>query len=183
VSRVIIGSVVFVACLFAIGSRVSAGDQAIARFFGEYEGRSVQAPNEPLSPRDLSIKIAPHGDNGFSLEWATVIRDASGTRRQNYSIDFSPSDRTGIFASAMHRDTFGHSEPLDPLKGEPYVWADIHGSTLRVHALLITADGGYEMQVYRRTLMEDGKGLALQFSRNRNGRELKTIYGVLRKTG
>jgi hypothetical protein len=183
VSRTIIGSVAFVASWFAMSDPLWAADQSIARFFGEYEGRSVQAPNEPLSARDLSIKIGPHGKNGFTLEWTTVIRDPSGTKRQSYSIDFSPSDRAGIFASAMHRDTFGHSEPLDPLKGEPYVWADIHGSTFRVHALLITDDGGYEMQVYRRTLMEDGSGLALQFSRNRNGRELKTIYGVLRKTG
>jgi hypothetical protein len=77
----------------------------------------------------------------------------------------------------MHRDTFGHAEPLDPLKGEPYVWAGISGPTLTVHALLITNDGGYEIQVYRRTLTADG--MALTFSRNRNGRELKTVYGVL----
>ena len=79
----------------------------------------------------------------------------------------------------MRRDAFGHSEPLDPLKGEPYVWADIEGPTLRVHALLITDDGGYEMQVYRRTLTADG--MTLEFSRNRNGKELKTIYGNLQR--
>ena len=146
-------------------------------FVGEYVGRSLQAPNEPLSPRDLNIKISRRGENGFTLEWTTLIRDRSGQRRQSYSIDFSPSERAGIFSSAMHRDTFGHSEPLDPLKGEPYVWANISGPTLTVHALMITEDGGYEIQVYRRTLT--ASGMALEFSRNRNGQELKTVYGVL----
>jgi hypothetical protein len=48
--------------------------------------------------------------------------------------------------------------------------------------MLITDDGGYEMQVYRRTLTDDG--MSLSFSRNRNGQELKTVYGVLaRKAG
>jgi hypothetical protein len=79
----------------------------------------------------------------------------------------------------MHKDMFGQSEPLDPIKGEPYFWADIHGATLTVRALLIGDDGGYEIQVYRRTLTPDG--MALKFTRNRNGTELKTIYGLLQR--
>jgi hypothetical protein len=159
-----------------------AADPALEPFFGEYVGRSIQAPNEPLSPRDLGIKISRRGDNGFTLTWTTVIHDAAGARRQSYSVRFVPSARDGIFSSAMRHDMFGHTEPLDPLRGEPYVWADIHGPTLRVHALLIVDDGGYEIQVYQRTLTDDG--MTLQFSRNRNGRELKTISGTLtRKAG
>jgi hypothetical protein len=169
-----------IGALYALAASASGAD--VSRFVGEYVGRSIQAPNEPLSPRDLGIKITARGEDGFTLEWTTVIHDGSGVRRQSYSIDFAPSPRAGIFSSAMHRDTFGHSEPLDPLKGEPYVWADIEGPTLTVHALLITDDGGYEIQVYRRTLTADG--MALRFSRNRNGRELKTVTGLLqRKSG
>jgi hypothetical protein len=161
---------------------VFAADSAITPFVGEYVGRSIQAPNEPLSPRDLSIKISPHGERGFALEWTTLIHDGGGERKQSYSIDFAPSQRPGIFSSAMHRDAFGHSGPLDPLQGEPYVWAAITDKTLTVHAMLITDDGGYEMQVYRRTLTDDG--MSLSFSRNRNGQQLKTVYGVLaRQTG
>jgi hypothetical protein len=173
----LIASFIFIGSLVLASPNVPAADPEITRFIGEYVGRSIQAPNEPLSRRDLSIKISGRGENGFTLEWTTLILDGSGSRRQSYSIDFSPSGRPGIFSSAMHRDTFGQSEPLDPLKGEPYVWAAISGPTLTVHALLITQDGGYEMQVYRRTLTADG--MALTFSRNRNGRELKTVYGVL----
>jgi hypothetical protein len=156
---------------------VAAPDPAIAPFIGEYVGRTIQAPNEPLSPRDLATKIEAKGDDGFTLEWTTVIRDARGARRQAYSIEFSPSARQGTFSSAMRRDMFGHSEPLDPLKGDPYVWAHVDGATLTVRALLINDDGGYEIQVYRRTLTPSG--LSLAFTRNRDGTQLKTIYGVL----
>ena len=174
----IIAGVLIIGALIAARA-AGAADEGVAQFFGNYVGRTITAPDGSLSPRDLSIEIKPHGDNGFLLAWTTVIRDASGTRHRAYSIAFTPSTRTGIFASAMRRDAFGHSEPLDPLKGEPYVWADIEGPTLRVHALLITDDGGYEMQVYRRTLTADG--MTLEFSRNRNGKELKTIYGNLQR--
>jgi hypothetical protein len=173
----VIASFIIIGSLVLASPILSAADREITQFIGEYVGRSIQAPNEPLSRRDLRIKIGARGQNGFTLEWTTLIHDESGSRRQSYSIDFSPSDRPGIFSSAMHRDTFGHAEPLDPLKGDPYAWAGISGPTLTVHALLITNDGGYEIQVYRRTLTTDG--MALTFSRNRNGRELKTVYGVL----
>ena len=180
--RHVVAGVVFVGSLIFGFAHALADDAAITAFIGEYVGRSIQAPNEPLSPRDLSIKISPHNERGFTLEWTTLIHDGSGERRQSYSIDFTPSQRPGIFASAMHRDAFGHSGPLDPLQGEPYVWAAISDQTLTVHAMLITDDGGYEMQVYRRTLTD--KGMSLSFSRNRDGQELKTVYGVLeRKSG
>jgi hypothetical protein len=180
--KLVVAGFAFVLGLAIASGHVAAADSAITPFIGEYVGRSLQAPNEPLSPRDLSIKIGPHGERGFTLEWTTLIRDGGGERHQSYSIDFTPSERKGVFSSAMHRDAFGHSEPLDPLKGEPYVWAAISGQTLTVHALLITDDGGYEMQVYSRTLT--ASGMSLKFSRNRNGQELKTVYGALaRKTG
>ena len=179
--HIVAGFVLIASLAFAVPHSL-ADDSAITPFIGEYVGRSLQAPNEPLSPRDLSIEISPHGQRGFTLEWTTLIHDGGGERRQSYSIDFTPSERQGIFSSAMHRDAFGHAEPLDPLKGEPYVWAAITGQTLTVHAMLITDDGGYEMQVYSRTLT--ASGMSLKFSRNRNGQELKTVYGTLaRKAG
>jgi len=158
-----------------------AADAALAQFFGAYVGNSTQAPNEPLAPRDLTTKISAHGENGFTLEWTTVIYRADGPTRRSYKVNFSPSDRPGIFSSAMRSDLFGQSEPLDPLKGDPYLWAQLSGPTLTVHAMLITDSGGYEMQTYERTLAEGG--MILRFSRNHNGREMKTITGKLKRVG
>jgi len=172
---------IWMACLVVVASPSSAADAALSQFFGEYVGHATQAPNEPLAPRDLSIKIRPHGSDSFTLEWTTVILRADGPKRQSYTVDFSPSERRNIYSSAMHRDLFGQSEPLDPLKGDPYLWARINDRTLTVYAMLIADDGGYEMQIYERTLTEGG--MLLKFSRNRNGRELKTITGLLSRVG
>lgn len=156
-----------------------AADAALEEFFGAYVGHTTQAPNEPLMPRDLATRISAHGKNGFALEWTTVIYRADGPKRQSYAVNFSLTDRPGIFSSAMRSDLFGQSEPLDPLKGDPYLWAQLGGQTLTVHAMLVTDDGGYEMQTYERTLAEGG--MVLKFSRNHNGREMKTIIGKLKR--
>jgi hypothetical protein len=162
-------AIAFIGSLFLSSSQVSAADSEISRFVGEYIGRSVQAaPHEVLLPRDLTIKISLHEENGFTLEWTTLILDRRGERLQSYSIDFSPTSRAGIFSTAR---------ASDPLKVEPYVWASISGPTLIVHELLVTDDGGYEMQIYQRTLT--AHGMKLQFFRNRNGQQLKTINGML----
>lgn len=162
-------AVVFIGSLFLASSHVSAVDPEISRFVGEYLGRSVQgSPHEILLPRDLTTKISLRGEGGFTLEWTTSILDSRGERLQSYSIDFSPSAHPGIFSAVTQSD---------PLKLEPYVWASISGPTLTVHELLVTDDGGYEMQIYQRTLT--AKGMTLQFSRNRNGQQLKTVHGAL----
>jgi hypothetical protein len=165
--------------LLGVAPPALAADAALEQFFGAYVGQTNQAPNEPLEPRDLATKISPHGTNGFTLEWTTVIHRADGPTRRSYAVNFSPSDRPGIFSSAMRSDVFGQSEPLDPLKGDPYLWAQLSGRTLTVHAMLITDDGGYEMQTYERTLAEGG--MILRFSRNLNGREMRTIIGKLKR--
>ena len=79
----------------------------------------------------------------------------------------------------MRRNQFGGRVPLDPLKGEPYVWARLHERTLTVHALHIKDDGGFEIQVYDRTL-SDG-GLRLRFARQDENGPLKELRGELKR--
>ena len=45
--------------------------------------------------------------------------------------------------------------------------------------MMVTDDGGYEMQVYDRTIT--GNGMDLKFSRVRDGKTLKLITGSLLK--
>jgi hypothetical protein len=157
----------------------AAVDRPPKDFFGEYEGESISETEDGLSARDLSVKIEPWRGQGFTVDWTTVIHAAGGTRRQSYSIDFQPSPRAGIYGSAMRKDLFGGKAPLDPLKGEPYVWARIDGDTLTVYSLLITEEGGYEIQEFDRTLTEGG--MRLDFTRIRDGEKLRTIKGTLKR--
>ena len=79
----------------------------------------------------------------------------------------------------MKRNVFGHEVPLDPMKGEPFVWGRIEGKTLTVFSLFIDEKGGYELQQYDRTLADGG--LDLSFSRFRNGVKSRSVETFLKK--
>ncbi len=166
-------------CLLVLAAGPArAGDAAVKDFFGRYVGEAISTMEEGLSKRDLSVEIRDAGNDAFTVDWTTITREEDGSRkRKSYSITFRPTKRDGIFASAMRADKFGNAVPLDPMTGQPYVRARIHGKTLTIHALHITPEGGYEMQVYDRTLIPEG--LDLRFSRFRDGRQLKLITGTL----
>ena len=46
--------------------------------------------------------------------------------------------------------------------------------------IIINDDGGYEMQVYHRTLTDDG--MRVEFQRIRDGAAQRTVTGVLKRT-
>jgi hypothetical protein len=165
----------------AAGAAAAAEPQAkIEDFYGTYEGHTIASNDEGLTKRDLGLVIKPNSD-GFSITWTTVTQGRSGdSKRKTYSIDFEATRKPNIYSSAMRKDMFGNRTPLDPLKGDPFVWATIRGKTLVVYSLLLTDEGGYELQTYERTLSNDG--LHLEFSRIREGLHLKYITGTLVRT-
>lgn len=156
-----------------------AASSDITPFYGEYEGEVAATDDGKLVKRDLRVKISPHS-KGFTVEWTAVTTKANGkVKRKDYTINFLPTRRKGIYRSGEARDMFGNAVPRDPLKGEPYVWARLHENTLTIFALHVLEDGGYEMQVYARTRVPDG--LDLQYSRVRDGEVLRTVEAKLRE--
>ncbi|RKZ35305.1 MAG: hypothetical protein DRQ37_06710 [Gammaproteobacteria bacterium] len=148
-------------------------------FYGVYEGTAGATKSSGLSKPELKVVIRPR-DKGFAVEWATVTKKADGrTKRKNYAINFETTRRPNIYGSGMRRNMFGKAVPLDPLKGDPYVWAKIAGKTLTVYAMLVNDDGGYEMQVYERTRTESG--LDLKFTRVSDGQPVRVFHGKLTK--
>ncbi len=176
-----IGRLLVLVTTFFLASNAFAADRPIEDFYGRYIGKTVvQAEGESV-PRDIGVEIKPE-DNGFIVSWETVITRADGsTKGTSYRILFQPTKRGPIYSSAMRVNVFGKLTPLDPLSGDPFVWARITGDMLTVFALLITDEGSYEMQVYDRTLTKDG--MNLRFSRIRDGEKLKEIIGVLTRVG
>ena len=151
----------------------------ITRFIGDYSGTAeVETYDGTMAKRDMSVSIAAT-EKGFSLRWkSTTYRDGTG-KTKSYRIAFVPSDRPDVYAAAMTRNVFGHEVPLDPMKGEPYVWARITGDTLTVFSLYVTDEGGYELQQFDRTLTEGGLDLA--FTRLTNGEPGRTISTFLQR--
>jgi|APTNR8051073442_1049403.scaffolds.fasta_scaffold22221_3 hypothetical protein len=162
---------------------LAAETAAIAPFFGHYEGRTIIDGDGETTMRDLEVTIetVAGGSDHFRINWSTIIRRSDGeSKRKSYSIVFTPTPRPGIFASAMRTDMFGNAVPLDPLKGDPFVWCRIVDATLTVYALTITDDGGYDLQVYDRTLRAGG--LDLRFTRLDEGEPPVVVSAVLERT-
>ena len=160
------------------------GPHSVARadyeaFYGSYAGRGVANTAGELSDRDLSVEIRPaKKGKGFVVAWSTVTRRGKDdVRRKAYRVRFVPTSRNNVFSSAMRINMFGRAVPLDPLKGDPFVWAVVQGKTLKVHAMHVTDDYGYEMQVYERTLTE--AGMDVRFSRVRDGQRLRDVTAKL----
>ena len=154
------------------------GTVSISAFYGKWSGSGVSESNVSLyfrlTSRDLDVSIAPQGD-GFVVDWTTVQRQRGDPEnptpeRKSSALRFVPTDRPNVWRAT------GSS---DPLLDELYAWARLKGQTLTVHTLAIAEDGGYEMQVYDRTLT--GDGMDLNFTRVRDGKTLKNITGSLLK--
>ena len=166
-------------CLAAMPAAADV-DHPIEPFVGRYIGHDIASNDPSFSSRDAAVAIRKKGD-GFIVDWSTTTHLPTGkVKRKSYSIHFRPTNRGSIFASAMRKNKFGAPVPLDPLKGEPYVWARIVDKTLTVYALLVTDEGGYEMQVYERTVT--ASGLELLFTRIRDGEQYRTITAKLDRT-
>ena len=153
----------------------SAAD--IAPFVGSFDGSAkLTLEDGTMEPRDMSVSIA-ETKAGFAVEWTSVTYKSDGRRKEKtYKIEFQPTEREFVFVAAMQRNVFGHAVPLDPMKGEPYVWARIVDDTLTVFSLYVAEDGDYELQQFDRTLADGG--LTLHFQRFSNGvksREVETF--------
>jgi hypothetical protein len=165
---------------FAVVWAASAAQADISRFVGNYVGSAeVTLADGTKQPRDMNVGIA-ETRNGFRVDWTTATIRPDGSRNpKSYSIEFVPSDRGDVYAAAMKRNVFGHDVQLDPMKGEPYVWARIVGDTLSVYSLFVSEDGGYEIQQFDRTLARGG--LTLDYQSVRNGKINRTVSTFLER--
>lgn len=171
---------VFVTLCWLALSAAGAFAAEIDRFVGTYSGTvDVTSASGETSSRDMSVTISEE-KKGFAVAWSTVTNRADGSSKaKKYEINFTPSERESVFAAAMQRNVFGKEVPLNPMEGEPYVWARILGDTLSVYSLFVTPEGGYEIQQFDRTLAEGG--LQLEFQNVSNGEIARKISTFLEK--
>ncbi|MBE1282171.1 MAG: hypothetical protein GJ676_02560 [Rhodobacteraceae bacterium] len=170
-------AIVFVGVLLL---SVQSAQAEIEPFIGEYTGSAeIVYADGTKKPRDMSVKISESKD-GFTVEWVSTSYKSDGRQKsKSYSIDFLPSAREGIYSAAMTRNVFGHAVPLDPMKGEPFVWGRITGDTLTVFSLFLDENGDYELQQFDRTLVEGG--LMLDFVVFRDGAALRSLSTLLER--
>ncbi len=168
------------ACIWMAALAQQAFAANIEPFVGDYTGSAeVVDADGTATPRDMSVSIHEI-KGGFNVSWTTTTYKADGRiKDEKYSVDFQTSDRPDVYSAAMKRNVFGHEVPLDPMKGEPFVWGRIDGDTLTVFSLFISENGGYELQQFDRTLAEGG--LNLSFSRFHDGEKSRSVETFLKK--
>ena len=167
--------------LAALSWPAAVSAQAIDPFVGRFTGESTQVSGKDEAKRDLTVEISKDGP-GFLITWRTVIHKASGKDEEQPAdkVRFVPTKRQNIYSAASRQDMFGKQVPIDPISGkDPYYWARISGKTLSVFNIIINDDGGYEMQVYHRTLTDDG--MKVEFQRIRDGVPQRTVTGMLKR--
>ncbi|MEQ8697073.1 MAG: hypothetical protein RLT05_10995 [Bauldia litoralis] len=174
--RSAVATLVTALALVLVGGAARAA--SIDPFIGTYVGTAVVESDEKITKRDLNIVISKK-DEGFEIDWTTVIPKEDKTVRRQFKIRFLPTPRPDVFKAAMRMNAFGAAVPLDPLKGDPYVWASIRGKSLFVYGILVTDKGGYELQVYQRTLKPGG--MTVRFQRIHDGKKHKDITGEVKK--
>lgn len=173
-------SAVFLAfCLSTLGSAIA---DEFEPFIGTYVGRAqvLGSDGEVTEERDMDITIAEDRGDAFRITWVNVTlvdgrRDVPGVRRRVDEIILEPSDRDGVYLEETQRSLFERREEVDVIDGDALRWARIDGDRLGVFSLVVTANGGYEMQSYERILTEDGLGI--EFNRVRNGEVIRRIVG------
>jgi len=151
----------------------------IDRFVGTYQGEAEFVFEGTTDHRDMSTTIAPT-DHGFSVTWTSVTHKSDGrSTEKTYTIEFGPSSRSNIYGSEMKINLFGKATPLNPLLGDPYVWARVNGDTFSLFSLFINEAGDYEVQEYHRSLAEGG--LDLVFRRIIHGHPDKEVKAFLKR--
>lgn len=174
---------VLLAAVLAVTLTAAAPARAgnpIDPFVGEYTGSAELVTSEgERIPRDMNVTIRAEKE-GFTVEWTSTTRRPDGTlKSKSYSIDFLPTERTGVYSAGMRKNVFGHAVQLDPMKGEPFVWGRIRGDMLTIFSLFVDVDGDYEIQQFDRTLAEGG--LMLKFTDWRNGEPQRSVETFLER--
>ena len=162
----------------AAGVSVRAQDVPISAFYGKWIGSGVSQSESSIAfhytHRDLNVTVTAAG-TGFAVSWTTIQRQKGDPNnptpvKKTGSTTFTPTGRVNVWRP---------TRAPDPIGGQIYSWARLKGQTLTVNSLQILPDGGYEMQVYDRTL--SGLGMELEFSRIVSGKLIRTVKGRLVK--
>ncbi|WP_416897289.1 MAG: hypothetical protein ACMVY4_17625 [Minwuia sp.] len=170
----------FLAAVCLLSSAALAQDVSIKAFHGLWKGNALSESNISahfrVTARDMDVEIRSFGAGGFTVRWATVLRqegdpNAPSEVLKETQVAFNPvAGRPNVWRAAT---------PEDPMDGRGYYWARLDDSTLSVYSLGVGQDGTAELQIYRRTLVD--LGMQLEFTRNVDGESVRTARGKLIK--
>ena len=151
----------------------------ISYFYGIFQGDTkVQegaGAGTEAAGRQSRVEIRADGATNFIVTWSTLYIDEENPSQLKIK------DSTEIkFAPTATPNAYGQAEAGGLWTGKPYYWARVEGDTLHVSALVLDADGSYDVTHYARTLQ--GDTMRLEFTRFKDGQLQRSVTGTLKRT-
>ena len=172
----------------ALAQDTTAENAEIQDFFGSYEGKTSFLTDSGAFKRDLRVTIQPLGQlgvpdvSGFRLDWTIeTLKEGDGEAiAKSFAYNLAQVGEDDLYVPVPHiASNADLDRPNDPREEIQSLWAVIRGQTLSVYALVVTASGEYDMQIYDRTLT--AHGLDLNFERFTRGKRTRFIRAALRR--
>lgn len=148
--------------LSSCGVMAAAYAADIPPLAGEWRGTAVESTGGIDTPaNELFLKFEP-ADKGFDLEWKVPGGAAESARF------IQTEGHPGVFSTQKaSRGLFGvmswFSGELNPLDGDPLIWARSGADTLVFYKLVIDEQGAFTLDRYETVL--EGGALRLHFTR------------------
>ena len=146
--------------LFMLTHAVGHAATPYERFFGHYQGTSTSVPEGESQKRSISVSI---GAGPRRVSWL------SGTQRYRRKADVAHRKSHRSHSSLLNAgtstsqpragDVFGHAATMNPLKGDPFIWAVTTADTLTIYILQVTKSGEQDLRIYKRVAHSSGYGV------------------------
>lgn len=150
-------------------------NQPIGYFFGIFEGTTkvVQgAGADTEAAGRLSRVVTTAEGTGFTITWSTLYIDEENPSllkvKDSTEIHFAATDNPALFKQVKAPELW---------TGKPHYWARIDGDTLNVTAIVLDADGTYDVTHYARTVQGDAQ--RVEFTRFKDGQLIRQVTGTL----
>ncbi|MEA3291666.1 MAG: hypothetical protein U9Q71_05105 [Pseudomonadota bacterium] len=163
--------------IFACGSSPVMGATDLDRFAGQWRGVAVDRNDGFEITADSLVLQLKQGTEGFDLEWK--IPDSGDQAR------FIETDQPGVFSTSASKlgflGLFSSSKEIDPLAGDPLIWARFEAGSLTVYKLTIDDLGAFSLD--RSHLTVAGESLQLRFTRRAHGEPERSFVALLERVG
>lgn len=167
---------------------LAADRSSIEAFVGSWRGQKAPSATDALPPDMLSLDVQ-EGADGFRISWL----DLGSRNRGNVGVDkldasFSATNRAGVFeyaptSSSLLTRMFASPKTGNPLKGETLLWARVDGPTLTVYSMKIDLNGGFDLDHYSWTRIEDKLQLSFKKRTEDSGAEIEQQGELVAKGG
>ncbi len=152
--------------------------QPASYFFGTFEGDTKVVAGAGSGTTEASGRMSrveiTSAEKGFVVTWSTMYVDDENPSvvklKDSKKIEFEPGADATVFKQKNAPELW---------TGKPYYWARIEGETLHVSAVVLDANGTYDVTHYARTL--EGDVMRLEFTRFKDGQLQREVTGTLKR--